>query len=86
MAHRLARRIGGAGGGIGAEALAGDSLRCDGFVAGIPSGTKARIDSVGFMYGLKPVPFKLKPVSFTLKPVPFNGAHSSVARVAGGCA
>jgi hypothetical protein len=26
--------------------------------ANLPSGAKARVDFVGFMYGLKPVPFK----------------------------
>ncbi len=36
-----------------------------------PQGLKPT-DSAGFMYGLKPVPFKLKPVPFKLKPVPFK--------------
>jgi hypothetical protein len=30
---------------------------------------------MGFLYGLKPVPFKLKPVPFKLKPVPFKLTH-----------
>ena len=41
-----------------------------------PSGAKAPIYFVRFMYGLKPVPFKLKPVLFALKPVLFTLDHN----------